>query len=189
MGGAHATAAAQAAVIRGKRIEGEHDPDPAVEMTSLALAYLPTAVARGSPRVRSSRRSPATPAIRSKNDSRPGLGSATSASSPAAHAEIINLGSRVDGVFTILHAEPDRAFTPTELAQTLEITNINSFDVQLANWVRRGRLGKTGRSRYTVPDDYPENGPLTRADQPQLRGTGSNLEWFAGPMHRDRTRS
>ena len=86
--------------------------------------------------------------------------------SPAARTKIINLGSRIDGVFTILHAEPDRAFTPTELAQTLEITNINSFNVQLTARARRGRVGGTGRDRYTNSNNYRENGPSTCADQP-----------------------
>jgi hypothetical protein len=74
-------------------------------------------------------------------------------------------GSRVDRVFTLLRAEPERSFTPSELAQTLEIANINSFSVQLATWARRGLLGKTGRGRYAIPHNYPTADPLTNADQ------------------------
>ncbi|MFF0088216.1 hypothetical protein ACFYR1_52900 [Streptomyces canus] len=67
----------------------------------------------------------------------------------------MNPGSRVDRVFALLRAEPDRSFTPSELARTLKITNINSFSVQLATRARRGLLGKPERGRYTVPNNCP----------------------------------
>lgn len=68
-------------------------------------------------------------------------------------------GSRVDRVFALLGATPDRSFTPSELARTLGITNINSFSVQLATWARRGLLGKPARGRYTIPDNCPSPTP------------------------------
>lgn len=52
--------------------------------------------------------------------------------SPAARAKIMTPGSRVDRVFALLRAEPDRAITPSELARELGVTNVNSFSVQLA---------------------------------------------------------
>lgn len=71
--------------------------------------------------------------------------------SPTARAKIMTPGSRVDRVFALLRAEPDRAMTPSELARELGITKVNSFSVQLATWARRGLLGKTGRGCYTIP--------------------------------------
>ena len=174
-----AAATAQATVIRAAGIEGQHDPNPAAEITSAVLAHLlPTRRPRISARKVKSpisryaghpleeRPHASTRITRIDIDiEKPGTPPRPTPS-PAARAKIMNPGSRVDSVFTILRAEPERSFTPTELAQTLEITNINSFSVQLATWARRGLLGKTGRGRYTVPDNCPETGPLTSADQP-----------------------
>ncbi|MEU6275241.1 hypothetical protein ABZ871_22930 [Streptomyces populi] len=71
----------------------------------------------------------------------------------------MNPGSRVDRVFALLSAAPDRSFTPSELARTLDITNINSFSVQLATWARRGLLGKPARGRYAIPNHFPKQAP------------------------------
>jgi hypothetical protein len=86
--------------------------------------------------------------------------------SPAARTKIMTPGSRVDRVFALLRAEPDRAMTPTDLARALGITNVNSFSVQLATWARRGLLGKPGRDCATIPHKCPESDRLTPTDQP-----------------------
>ncbi|MEC4019999.1 hypothetical protein, partial [Streptomyces sp. H27-D2] len=59
-----------------------------------------------------------------------------------------------------------RSFTPSELARTLEIININSFSVQLATWARRGLLAKPARGRYAAPSNCLAPSPLTCADPP-----------------------
>lgn len=56
--------------------------------------------------------------------------------------------------------------TPSEMARQLDITNINSFSVQLATWARRGLLGKPARGRYTIPAKLYEPDRLTPPDQP-----------------------
>ena len=160
-------------------LDHQHDPDPAVEITSAVLAHrLPPRRPRISARKVKSPISryaghpleerPRTSARISRIDidlEKPGAPPRPTPS-PAARAKIMNPDSRVDSVFTILRAEPDRSFTPAELVQTLEITNVNSFSVQLATWARRGLLGKTARGRYTFPDNCPKTDPLTCADQP-----------------------
>jgi len=174
-----AAATAQATVIRATGIKGQHDPDPAVEITTAVLAHLLPA---RRPRISARKvKSPISRYAGHPLEERPQASTRIThihidlekpgtpprpTPSPAARAKIMNPGSRVDSVFAVLRAEPDRSFTPTELAQNLEITNINSFSVQLATWARRGLLGKTGRGRYTIPDNCLETDPLTCADQP-----------------------
>ena len=174
-----ATATAQATLIQATGVAVQHDPGPAAHMTAAILAHLlpvrrPRISARKvkSPNSRYNgrpleERPPASTRILGieLELEQPGT-PPRPAPSPTTRTKIMNPGSRVDRVFTLLHAEPDRSFTPTELAQTLEITNINSFSAQLASWARRGLLGKTGRGRYTIPDNYPTTDPLTNTDQP-----------------------
>jgi Insertion element 4 transposase N-terminal/Transposase DDE domain len=170
---------AQATLIQATGIAGQHHPAPPNAMTAAILAHpLPPRRSRTSARkVKSpASRYPGHPLEERPLAStriivieveleKPGTPPRPTPS-PAAQARIMTPGSRVDRVFTLLHAEPDHSFTPSELAKTLEITNINSFSVQLASWARRGLLGKTGRGRYTIPPNYPTTDPLTNTDQP-----------------------
>ena len=129
-----AAATARAALIRAAGIEDQHDPSPAAEITAALLAHvLPARRPRISARKVKSpnsrccsrpleeRPQASTRIIRIGIDLEPPGTPPRPALSPAARAKIMNPGSRVDSVFALLRAEPDRSFTPTELAQTLEI--------------------------------------------------------------------
>ena len=163
-----AAATAQATVVRATGIADQHDPAPAQAITTALLAHpLPARRARISAR---KVKSPISRYAGHPLEERPltstritGIdidveepGTALRPEpSATARAKIMNTGSRVNQVFTLLRAEPDRSFTPTELARTLKINNINSFSVQLATWARRGLLGKPARGRYSIPNNCP----------------------------------
>ena len=173
------TAAARATVIRADGIADQHrpGPPPAFAKTILA-AVLPPRRARVSARKvkcvqsryagRPLEERPAASTRVTVIDIRlqaPGT-APSPVPSPAARAKIMTPGSRVDRVFALLSAQPDRAMTPSELARQLGITNINSFSVQPATWARRGLLGKPGRGRYTLPAQPPQADRTTAAHQP-----------------------
>jgi hypothetical protein len=172
-------AAARATVIQAAGITDQHQPGPPPALAHVLLASaLPPRRARVSARKvkcvqsryagRPLEERPTASTRVTGIDIRlqtPGTVPARS-SSPAARAKIMTPGSRVDRVFALLRAEPDRAMTPTELARVLGITNVNSFSTQLATWARRGLLGKPGRGRYTIPQNCPESDRLTPTDQP-----------------------
>ncbi|GAA1171579.1 IS4 family transposase [Streptomyces hebeiensis] len=163
-----AAATAQATVVRAAGIADQHDPAPPRAITTAVLAHpLPARRARLSAR---KVKSPISRYAGHPLEERPltstritsididveNPGTATRPEpSPAAQAKIMKPGSRVDRVFALLGATPGRSFTPSELARTLGITNINSFSVQLATWARRGLLGKPARGRYTIPNNCP----------------------------------
>jgi hypothetical protein len=163
-----AAATAQATVVRATGIADQHDPAPPQAITTAVLAHLlPARRARLSARKVKSPISryaghpleerPLTSTRITGIDidvERPGTVSRPEPS-PAARAKIMNPGSRVNRVFALLSAAPDRSFTPSELARALDIANINSFSVQLATWARRGLLGKPARGRYTTPNNLP----------------------------------
>ncbi|MFI6986398.1 IS4 family transposase [Embleya sp. NPDC050154] len=167
-----AAATAQATVVRAAGIADQHDPAPPWSIATAVLAHpLPARRARLSAR---KVKSPISRYAGRPLEERPltstritGIdidvespGTAPRLEpSPAAQAKIMKPGSRVDRVFAFLGATPDRSFTPSELAQVLGITNINSFSVQLATWARRGLLGKPTRGRYTIPDTCPSPVP------------------------------
>ena len=163
---------AQATLIQATGIAGQHHPAPPNAMTAAILAQ-PLPPRR--PRICARKvKSPASRYPGRPLEERPPASTRITVievelekpgtpprptPSPAAQARIMTPGSRVDRVFTLLRTEPERSFTPSELAQTLEIANINSFSVQLATWARRGLLGKTGRGQYTIPHNYPKRTP------------------------------
>ena len=168
-----AVAAARATVIRADGVADQHQPGPPPALAKLLLAsMLPPRRARISARKvkcvlsryagRPLEERPAASTRVTGIDIRlqaPGT-APSPVPSPAARAKIMTPGSRVDRVFILLRAHPNRAMTPSELAQRLGITNVNSFSVQLAIWARRGLLGKPGRGRYTIPAKLPHTGPL-----------------------------
>lgn len=167
-----AAATAQATVVRAAGTADQHDPAPPRAIATAVLAHpLPARRARLSARKvkspisryagRPLEERPLTSTRITGIDidvEKPGTAPRPEPS-PAAQAKIMKPGSRVDRVFAFLGATPDRSFTPSELAQTLGITNINSFSVQLATWARRGLLGKPARGRYTIPDHCPSPAP------------------------------
>jgi hypothetical protein len=171
-----AAAAARATVIRAEGIADQHQPGPPPTLAVILPAgLLPPRRARISARKvkcvqsryagRPLEERPAASTRVAGIDIRlqtPGTAPSPTPS-PAARAKIMTPGSRVDRVFTLLSAAPARAMTPSEMAQRLGITNINSFSVQLATWARRGLLGKPGRGRYTIPAKLPHTGPLDAA--------------------------
>ncbi|MYS79241.1 hypothetical protein [Embleya scabrispora] len=167
-----AAATAQATVVHAAGIADQHDPAPPWAVATAVLAHpLPARRARLSARKvkspisryagRPLEERPLTSTLITGIDidvESPGTAPRPEPS-PAAQTKIMKPGSRVDRVFAFLGATPDRSFTPSELAQVLGITNINSFSVQLATWARRGLLGKPARGRYTIPDTCPSPVP------------------------------
>jgi hypothetical protein len=168
-----AAAAARATVIRADSLADQHRPGPPSALADILLTgVLPARRARvsarkvkcvlsryaGRPLEERPMASTRVTGIEVRLQP-PGTARSTVPSS-AARAKIMTPGSRVDRVFALLSAAPGRAMTPSELARALEITNVNSFSVQLATWARRGLLGKPGRGRYALPTKLPHTGPL-----------------------------
>jgi transposase len=68
---------------------------------------------------------------------------------PAPTLPTLTSPDRRGKVLELLAANPRRAWRGTELAAILEITNINSFRVQLSQWAHQGHINKIGRALYT----------------------------------------
>ena len=68
---------------------------------------------------------------------------------PAPTLPTLKSPDRRGKVLELLAANPRRAWRGTELAAILEITNINSFRVQLSQWAHQGHINKIGRALYT----------------------------------------
>jgi hypothetical protein len=58
--------------------------------------------------------------------------------------------SRRDRVLAILRSDPGRAWSGRELARILEITNLNSFCVQLSQWANKDLICKIAPAVYTL---------------------------------------
>lgn len=174
-----AAATAQATVVRAAGIADQHDPAPPRAITTAVLAHpLPARRARLSAR---KVKSPISRYAGHPLEERP-LSSTRITSidihvenpgtaprpepSPAAQARIMKPRSRVDRVFALLGATPDRSFTPSELG-----TGPRHHQHQQ---LRRpaGHLGSSRPARQTCtwpigdPGQLPFTSPLTCADKP-----------------------
>lgn len=68
---------------------------------------------------------------------------------PVTALPVLSSPDRRGKVLELFAAQPQRAWRGVELATILEITNINSFRVQLSQWSRQGYINKIGRALYT----------------------------------------
>ncbi|MGW2352527.1 LysR substrate-binding domain-containing protein [Actinacidiphila glaucinigra] len=171
-----AASTAQATVVRAAGTADQHDPAPPRAIATAVLAH-PLPARRG----RLSARKVKSPISRYAGrplEERPLTSTRITGIdidvenpgatprpelSPAVQTKIMKPGSRVDRVFALLGTTPDRTFTPSELAQALGITNINSFSVQLGS-SRPARQPST--RQIHDPGRTPFTSPLTCADKP-----------------------
>jgi hypothetical protein len=77
-------------------------------------------------------------------------------------ARVMTPGSRINKAFHLMKTDPDKSWSPGELARHLEITNVNSFSVQMAAWSRRGLIARKGRGAYTIPPEPTQNTDLDK---------------------------
>ncbi|MEW1675404.1 IS4 family transposase [Streptomyces noursei] len=74
--------------------------------------------------------------------------------------------SRFQATLVVLRSAPEHAWTAMEIAPALGITNINSFQVQMATWSRQGRIAKVRHGAYTLLPTPSE--PATAANLKSL---------------------
>jgi len=132
-------------------------PEPVPEPVTAATPAEPSAPAicpAGRPRRHRNlhRRAPQPPPQHPSNTLQPSTARPTAPDGPSCRpaptaAEVLDL----------LRSDPNRAWHGRELAQNLDVTNINSFCTRMSQWARNGLLHKIGRATYKLPN------PLTGA--------------------------
>ncbi|WP_405525319.1 hypothetical protein OG426_20565 [Streptomyces canus] len=61
---------------------------------------------------------------------------------------------RREQVLRLLRTEPNRDWSPREIADALQINHVRSLSAQLGQWVPQGFLNKSGRGRYTLHSQW-----------------------------------
>jgi hypothetical protein len=51
----------------------------------------------------------------------------------------------------MFRTQPDRSWHPREVGQLLNVPDLHSFSVQMAQWAREGTIRKIARATYTLP--------------------------------------
>ncbi|KLL10608.1 MULTISPECIES: hypothetical protein [Protofrankia] len=59
-------------------------------------------------------------------------------------------GGRVTLMLAVLSSHPGRSWHARDVARRLDVTNINSFRVQMSQWAHRGLIHKTGPATYAL---------------------------------------